>query len=107
VHKDSSDRTEGSWNQTVGAAKESIGNLVGHDGLKQAGIEQNQQGKAQEAQGQLNDLGQGIMDRGKGAVGSAVAGLTGDKEAQAKFNQIHDDGKAGQRSVEADLQRQG
>jgi hypothetical protein len=27
VSKDSSDRTEGSWNQTVGSAKEAVGNL--------------------------------------------------------------------------------
>ena len=105
VSKDSSDRTEGSWNQTVGSAKESIGNLVGHDGLKQAGIDQNREGKAQEAQGQLSDFGSGVGDRVTGAVGGAVAGLTGDREAQKKYQDRHDDGKTAQRSAEADIQR--
>ena len=56
-----------------------IGNLVGAEGLKQEGIKQNQDGKAQEAQGQLSDLGQGVTDRVKGSLGGAVAGLTGDR----------------------------
>jgi uncharacterized protein YjbJ (UPF0337 family) len=40
-----------------------LGNLVGADGLKQEGIQQNREGKAQEAQGQLSDLGGGVADR--------------------------------------------
>lgn len=31
VAKDSSDRTEGSWNQTAGATKEAIGGLIGSE----------------------------------------------------------------------------
>ena len=106
VSKDSSDRTEGSWNQTVGSAKESFGNLVGAEGIKAEGIQQNREGKGQEASGQLSDLGTGIGDRVQGAFGSAVSGLTGDKDAQAKYQHQHDDGKTAQRSVEADIQKQ-
>jgi hypothetical protein len=40
-----------------------LGNLIGAEGLKKEGIEQNREGKAQEAQGQLSDLGGGIADR--------------------------------------------
>jgi uncharacterized protein YjbJ (UPF0337 family) len=105
VAQDNPDRTQGSWNQTVGAAKEAVGGLLGYEGLKQAGIEQNREGKAQEASGQLNDLGSGIGDRVTGALGSAYAGLTGDKEAQAKFQDQHDVGKTLQRGVEAELQK--
>jgi len=99
-------RSAGSWNQTVGAGKEFVGNLVGAEGLKNEGIKQNQDGKAQEAQGQLNDLGQGVADRAKGALGGAVAGLTGDASEQEKRRLQHDQGKTLQRGVESDLQKQ-
>ena len=78
---------------------------MGADGLRQQGIEQNRQGKEQEAKGQLSDLGQGIGDRVAGTVGGAVAGLSGNKDAQKKFQDQHDDGKTAQRSVESDIQR--
>jgi len=99
-------RQQGSWNQTVGAGKEFIGNLVGAEGLKQEGIQQNREGKAQEAQGQLSDLGSGIADRMKGAAGGAVAGLTGDKTEQEKRQLQHDQGKKLQRGVEAEIDKQ-
>jgi uncharacterized protein YjbJ (UPF0337 family) len=57
---DDAKRGEGAWNQTVGSAKEMVGNLVGHEGLRKEGERQNAEGKAQEAQGQLSDLGNGI-----------------------------------------------
>jgi len=106
ITKDSSDRTQGSWNQTVGAAKESIGNLVGAEGLKQEGIQQNREGKGQEAQGQLSDLGQGVKDRIGGTVGGALAGLSGDQTEEERRRLQHDEGKTRQRGVEADLQKQ-
>ena len=31
VAKDSADRTDGSWNQTIGSAKEAVGGLLGHE----------------------------------------------------------------------------
>lgn len=69
-------------------------------------MHRNEQGKAQEAAGQLNDLGTGISDRVSGAVGGAIAGITGDKEAQAEAQAKHDRGKTLQRGVEADAQKQ-
>ncbi|SLM36065.1 CsbD-like [Lasallia pustulata] len=106
VSQDHPDRTEGSWNQTIGSAKESLGGLLGAQGLKQEGIQQNREGKGQEAHGQLSDLGGGMTDRAKGAAGSAFAGLTGNKEDQEKYQQKHDTGKTQQRSAEADIQKQ-
>lgn len=106
VAKDDSDRTAGSWNQNVGAAKEAIGGFVGAEGLKQEGIRQNQEGKAQEAQGQLTDLGKGIQDRVGGTIGGVVAGLTGNEAQKAEAQKQHDEGKARQRGVEVDLQKQ-
>lgn len=106
VAEDNTDRTDGSWNQNVGAAKEAIGGFVGAEGLKQQGIRQNQEGKGQEAAGQVNDLGKGLSDRVGGTIGGAVAGLTGNDAQKAEAQRQHDDGKARQRGVEADLQKQ-
>lgn len=74
--------------------------------LKQQGERQNAEGKAQEAQGQLNDLGSGIANRVTGAVGGAVAGITGDRDAQLKAQDKHDIGKTQQRGAEHDIQKQ-
>lgn len=104
--KDNPDRTQGSWNQTVGSAKEFVGGLVGSEDLKQSGRQQNLEGQNQEAKGQLTDLGQGVSDRVQGAVGGAVAGLTGDRDAQAKYADMHDEGKTRQRGVELDLDKE-
>lgn len=105
--KDDPDRSAGAWNQTVGSAKEFVGNLTGAQGLKQEGIRQNREGQGQEAEGQLRDLGKGIQDRVGGTVGSAVAGVTGNERSKVEAQRQHDDGKARQRGVEADLQKQG
>lgn len=90
----------------MGSAKETIGGLVGNESLKQSGREQNLAGQEQEAKGQLSDLGQGIGDRVTGSLGSAVAGLTGDREAQKTYADKHDEGKSRQRGVEVELQKQ-
>lgn len=87
--KDSEDRTQGQWDQTVGSLKEATGNLLGNDNLKQQGREQNLQGQGQEAKGQMSDLGQGISDRVGGTVGSAFAGLTGNTQAQKAYQDQH------------------
>lgn len=63
VSVDDPDRSEGSWNQTVGSGKEALGGLLGAEGLKREGQQQNAEGKAQEAKGQLNDFGSGVQDR--------------------------------------------
>jgi len=106
VAKDDPNRTEGSWNQNVGAAKEAIGGFVGAEGLKQEGIRQNKEGKGQEAAGQVNDLGKGVADRVGGTIGGAVAGLTGNAAQKEEALKQHDEGKARQRGVEVDLQKQ-
>ena len=83
-----------------------IGNALGMEGLKKEGIEQNQQGKAQEAQGQLSDLGKGAGDRVQGTVGGIIAGVTGNTDAQKAFEEQHDRGKTLQRGAEVDIQKQ-
>lgn len=74
--------------------------------LKSAGAQQNAEGKGQEAQGQLNDFGSGVANRVTGAVGGAVAGVTGDRDAQLKAQEQHDVGKTQQRGAEHDIQKQ-
>ncbi|KAF2759142.1 hypothetical protein EJ05DRAFT_334350 [Pseudovirgaria hyperparasitica] len=106
VATDNKDRTDGSWNQTIGSGKEFIGGITGSEQLKQAGQRQNEEGKVQEAQGQLSDLGQGLKERAGGVLTGAVAGLTGDEQAKAAAQEQHDRGKTLQRGVEADLQKQ-
>lgn len=39
-------------------------------------------------------------------MGGAVAGVTGDKDAQLKAQEQHDAGKTMQRGAEADIQKQ-
>jgi len=79
---------------------------VGAEGLKQDGIRQNKEGKGQEAAGQVNDLGKGVADRIGGTIGGAVAGLTGNAAQKEEALKQHDEGKARQRGVEVDLQKQ-
>lgn len=106
VAKDSQDRSQGQWDQTMGSIKETVGNLTGNENLKQQGREQNLQGQGLEAKGQLSDLGKGISDRVQGTLGGAVAGLTNDRDSQVKYADLHDEGKSRQRGVEADLEKQ-
>lgn len=80
--------------------------MIGSEDLKSTGQQQNAEGKAQEAKGQLNDFGSGIANRAAGAVGGAVAGLTGDRDAAAEAQKQHDIGKTQQRGAEADIQKQ-
>ena len=35
-----------------------------------------------------------------------MAGITGDRDKQDRYQQLHDDGKTAQRSAEADIQKQ-
>ncbi|KAI9934383.1 hypothetical protein ASPWEDRAFT_38047 [Aspergillus wentii DTO 134E9] len=105
--KDNSTRSNGSWDQTVGSAKESLGNLVGSENLRQQGVEQNASGKEQEAKGQLKDLGQGVGDRVQGTIGGIGAAVKGDREEEEKWRAQHDEGKARQRGAEADIEAKG
>ncbi|KZZ99023.1 hypothetical protein AAL_02574 [Moelleriella libera RCEF 2490] len=123
--KDDPDRAAGSWNQTVGSAKETVGGLIGSEvqavfypqdtgstlltspiqNLKSTGRQQNLEGQGQEAKGQASDLGAGVASRVQGTIGGAVTSLTGDKEGQAHYDQLRADGKAQQRGVEHDVQK--
>ncbi|KAF7715336.1 Uncharacterized protein PECH_007251 [Penicillium ucsense] len=103
VAKDNSYRTEGSWDQTVGSAKEAIGNAIGNQGLREAGAKQNAAGKEQEAKGQLKDWGQGVENRAQGHLGAVGAAITGDRAKQQEYEDIHDEGKVRQRGAEADM----
>jgi len=83
-----------------------LGSAFGAEGLKQEGMRQNQDGKAQEAKGQISDFGSGVSDRIQGTVGGAVSSLTGDKQGQVHYQQMHDAGKTTQRGAEYDIQKQ-
>ncbi|ROT37743.1 hypothetical protein SODALDRAFT_334872 [Sodiomyces alkalinus F11] len=106
VTKDDPDRSSGGWNQTMGAAKETVGGLVGSAELKEQGRQQNREGQQQEARGQINDLTSGMGNRIQGAVGGAVASLTGDESGQQHYENLHDVGKTQQRGAEHDIQKQ-
>lgn len=54
----------------------------------------------------MSDLGKGIQDRLGGTIGGAVAGLTGNQAQRDEAQRQHDEGKARQRGVEADLQKE-
>ncbi|KAE8352049.1 hypothetical protein BDV28DRAFT_161997 [Aspergillus coremiiformis] len=103
--KDREQRATGSWDQTVGSAKESLGNLIGNENLRKEGVDQNLRGKGAEAEGQLKDFGEGVADRVQGAAGKVAAAATGDRSGEAKWTQIHDEGKAKQRGAEVDMQK--
>ncbi|KAI3005604.1 hypothetical protein CBS147346_4270 [Aspergillus niger] len=98
-------RSNGSWDQTVGSAKESLGNLIGNEGLRKAGQEQNAAGKQAEAEGQMRDWKEGVEGRAKGAVGKVAAAATGDEEEERKWRDVHDEGKVRQRGVESEVQK--
>lgn len=91
----------------MGSAKESVGNAIGHENLRQQGVQQNASGKDAEAKGQLKDLGQGVTDRAQGAVGSVGAAIKGDREEEEKWRQVHDEGKGRQRETEKEVDRKG
>lgn len=103
--KDNPDRTQGSWDQTIGSGKETVGNLIGNESLKHEGRDQNLKGQGQEAQGQLSDFGTGVSSRVQGAVGGAAASLTGDRARQEEYADMHDEGKTRQRGAELDMNK--
>lgn len=89
----------------MGSAKEFAGGMIGSEGLKQQGRQQNVDGQEQEAAGQMKQGGQGIADRVTGTIGGAGASLLGNEQAKADYQEQHDSGKAAQRGVEAELQK--
>ena len=114
MHIDNQDRREGQWKETVGSAKESVGSLIGSKDLQQSGRDQSQEGQAQSAVGQATEWVQGAADRLRGryisspsipltdisSVNAAAATLFGDTEDANNNQQLHDQGKAQQRSAE-------
>jgi len=100
AHIDNQDRREGQWKETVGSAKESVGSLVGSKDLQQEGRDQSQEGQAQSAMGQATDWILGSVDRLTGSVNAAANALMGDSAAAQANQEIHDKGKAQQRSAE-------
>jgi uncharacterized protein YjbJ (UPF0337 family) len=85
VTVDNEDRTAGKKDQLVGSGKEFVGNAIGSPDLKREGRQQNQEGQGREAAGQIKDYVGGAADRVTGAIGSAVAGLTGNPQAQGRL----------------------
>lgn len=102
---DNPKRNNGTWDQTMGSAKESLGNLTGYEGLRREGVDQNARGKATEAEGQLKDFGEGIKDRATGGLGKVAAAAKGDRAEEQKWEDMHDQGKVQQRGAEVDMQR--
>ena len=87
------ERQKGSWDQTIGSAKETVGGLIGNQSLKNEGREQNAAGQGREAAGQVSDLGKGVADRVSGSVQGGFASLTGNTEAKLKADEQHATGK--------------
>jgi len=105
ISSDDPRRTQGNYDQTMGSAKQALGGLVGSESMQQEGQQQNASGKGMKAEGQLADFGSGLKDRAQGAIQGGVAGLTGDREKQEKYQTMHDDAKTKQRSAEQDMQK--
>ena len=106
VAHDDPRRQEGSYNQTMGSAKETVGNMLGAEGLKKEGQQQNAEGKGLEAEGQLADFGSGMKDRAQGTLGGMAAGIIGDRQKMDRYQLQHDDGKAQLRGAQHDIQKQ-
>ena len=77
--------------------------MIGNENLRQEGIRQNAEGKSQEAKGQVQDFSEGITKRVQGTLGSVGAAITGDRESEARWRNVQDEGKAKHRDAEADI----
>lgn len=73
----------------MGSVKEATGNLLGNQQMVNDGRRQNEAGQGQEAKGQLKDLKDGAGGRLEGALGGAVASLTGDRAEQQRQMDKH------------------
>ncbi|KAF8429235.1 hypothetical protein EV426DRAFT_215548 [Tirmania nivea] len=100
---DNEDRRKGAWDETVGSVKKAVGNLTGNAALKDAGACQEQEGQERKAAGQVKDFTSGAADRVAGTIGSGVASMVGNTDAQADFQKQHDQGKTKVRGVEAEV----
>jgi len=100
------DRREGGAKETMGSVKETVGHLVGSDDMVYQGRRQNQEGQGQKAAGQVKDYVEGTTDRVGGGVGSAAAGLVGNREKEREYERMHDTGKTNVRGVEAEVNKE-
>lgn len=53
----------------------------------------------------MEDWQEGVADRAQGAVGRVGAALTGDRQMEEKWMDVHDAGKDKQRKMEEEVQR--
>ena len=68
--------------------------------MQQQGRQQAAEGQVQSGYGQAVEWVQGASDRVKGTVNAALANLSGDENVKEKGQEVHDQGKAAQRSAE-------
>ena len=102
----------GTYNQTVGSAKQSVGAAIGNENLRRDGASQTARGEEEEARKQVHEWGNSVGDRVKGKVGEFVSGpgFGGDEEQRLKeekermkYKDLHDQGKMRQKGVEAEI----
>ncbi|TGZ81612.1 hypothetical protein EX30DRAFT_318748 [Ascodesmis nigricans] len=103
VTVDNKDRIHGQKDQTLGSGKEFVGNLVGNKSLTDEGRDQNAQGQTRETVGQVKDFVGGAADRVVGTVGSGLASVTGNKNAEQSYQKQHDKGKTNLRGVQDEI----
>jgi len=91
----------GTYNQTVGSAKQAAGAALGNERLRREGEEQNARGQEEEAKRHLQDWGEGVQGRVKGKVGEALA--PGD--VAGDWTKVHEDAKAKQKMAEEKMEK--
>jgi len=70
-----------------GPGKEFVGNVVRKDNLKNESRCQNEESQSPEATGQIKDYVGVAVDHVTSTIGSAVAGITGDRQTQCMLTQ--------------------
>jgi indoleamine 2,3-dioxygenase len=100
----------GTYNQTIGSAKQSVGTLIGNESLRRQGEEQNEKGKEEEAARQVRDWGEGVGQRVKGKAGEVYSSMKPEEPGQEgvdrlKYKQMHDEGKAKQEQTHEEIDR--
>jgi len=91
----------GTYNQTVGSAKQTVGAAIGNERLRREGEEQNARGQEEEARRHLQDWGEGVQGRVKGKIGEALA----PGETSEDWKKVHDDAKLKQKMTEEKMDR--
>lgn len=86
-------KTNANINSVVGGAKEEVGNLVGHKGMTNSGAEQREAGHTEYEAAKAGEYLEGAGDAVRGKVEGAVGKVVGDEQAQARAQQIEQQGK--------------